>query len=182
MNIEEANEAVEGLKGSLTEYSNEKVTFVNTTDLRTVLTYIAELEIKVANREKIAVGDEVVVVKDDTGIHTWMIGRAGIVVEIEEDSHLFPLIIEFPSKLRARAHYTEVQKLTKAEEPAVVEAKFKIGQKVETLKEIGVVVKVGTVGTVTEIDPLRIHEFEVMFTGGQGTFSFGFDADELKAV
>jgi hypothetical protein len=46
LSIEEskAKEAVEGLKGSLTEYSNERVTFVNTTDLREALAYIADLE------------------------------------------------------------------------------------------------------------------------------------------
>ena len=153
-------------------------------DATALLAYIAELESKGTNREKLAVGDEVVIAKDDSGIHTWMVGRAGVVVEINEDNDKLPVVIEFPSKLRARAHYTEVTKIVKEEEP-VAAAKFKLGQKVETLKEIqaqGMVVKAGTVGTVMEIDPLRVHEFEVMFSGAMGTHSFGFDADELKAV
>ena len=67
---------------------------------------------------------------------------------------------------------------------AVVEAKFKVGQKVEILESIqasGAVVKAGTQGTVVEVDAARMHEFEVMFSGATGTFSVGFDADELKA-
>jgi hypothetical protein len=50
MNTEEleSKESVEGLKDSMTRYSDERTTIVNTTDLRETLEYVAELEGKLS--------------------------------------------------------------------------------------------------------------------------------------
>lgn len=65
MSIEgnKGKEAVAGLVDSMKEYSNEKVTFVNTTDLLEALEYIRKLEVdglkEIDNVSDLKVGDAV---------------------------------------------------------------------------------------------------------------------------
>ncbi len=103
MSIEESKgkEAVEGLKDSMKEYSNEKVTFVNTTDLLEALAYIAELEAKVGEPEKLdadtelAVGDTVrTMISYETVTGDGFPGNSvGTVKEITTDE--YPIKVQF---------------------------------------------------------------------------------------
>jgi len=183
--MSKGKEAVAFLKDSLTEYSNEEVTFVNTTDLRGALAYVEELEAKVPAGpvRPFKVGDKVQEICDETGdekpVGTVVdMGTEGQLVSLENTRHKGRKLFYFDNEIEPYA--------------AVSETTFKVGQKVETTETIQqnkMIVKAGTVGTVVEVrdkyERMRQHkttEFEVMFSGGQGTFSFGFDADELKAV
>lgn len=97
MSIEESKgkEAVEGLKDSLKEYSNEKVTFVNTTDLREALAYIQLLEdkaevVEVDNVSDLTVGD---VVETLTTYSFHDKGSRGIVARIDDSE--YPIRVQF---------------------------------------------------------------------------------------
>lgn len=98
IDVSKGKEAVAGLVDSLQEYSNEKVTFVNTTDLREALQYIQLLEEKaeveeVDNVSDLKVGDQVKTLIDYSFIKT---GALGVVETILPE--------EYPVKVRFKGH------------------------------------------------------------------------------
>lgn len=98
IDVSKGKEAVAGLVDSLQEYSNEKVTFVNTTDLREALQYIQLLEEKaeveeVDNTSDLKVGDQVKTLIDYSFIKT---GALGTVETILPE--------EYPVKVRFKGH------------------------------------------------------------------------------
>lgn len=176
MSIEEAKEAVEGLKGSLKEYNNEKVTFVNTTDLREVLAYVEELEAKVPAEPKRAfkVGDKVQEICDDTGdelpVGTVLsLSATGMHVLLENTRHAGRKLFYYDN---------EVEAFGEKAEPA-----FRIGQKVELVDGFnghGFIVTAGFEGTVREIND--DGTFEVIFSTKSGTMGMRFTEADLKAA
>lgn len=109
MSDNKAVQKLDALYKSVREFPGRTVALSSETAAQ-LLDYIEELEAKVPVYEKFVVGDVVQIIKDDSGIFNWMVGRTGTVVEIKEDDERHPVVIEFPSKLRARAHYTELRR------------------------------------------------------------------------
>lgn len=79
--------------------------------LREALDYIDSLEAKLGIAQTFALGDKVRIVKDTSGMFGWMVGHIGEIVKIDDTSAQFPVVMEFESKLRARVHYTEIEKV-----------------------------------------------------------------------
>lgn len=79
--------------------------------LREALDYIDALEAKDKIEDSFAVGDQVVIIRDNSGIFSWMVGLGGKIVQIDDTNRDSPVLIEFPSKLKARTHYTEIRKV-----------------------------------------------------------------------
>lgn len=172
------NEAVAKLKDLIKRDGifKEHTVVVFTSTLRDVVAYVEELEAKVpAEPERVfKLGDKVQEITD-AAEKPW-----GYVIEERELGQFVKL--ENTNHAGRKLLYYDDEIVPFGDAP---ESKFKVGQKVATLETIQVnrsVIKAGTVGTVIAVDAVRMHEFEVAFTGAQGTFSFGFDADELKAV
>lgn len=175
-NFEKVKEAVGHLRGRLADTDGGFLTDVEVSRqlLRTVVEY-AEERLAGVRERPFKVGDRVQEVCDDTE------KPVGTVTEM---GSLGQYVVLDSGRYANRRIYYYDNEIEPYDEPAV-KPKFRLGQKVETLKEIqvrGMVVKAGTVGIVMEITPLRTHEFEVLFSGSLGTYSFGFDADELKEV
>lgn len=99
MSIDESKgkEAVAGLKDSMTRYSDEMTTIVNTTDLREALDYIAELEAKVPEEfdmvSNLKVGDSVVALVNALSVNK---GERGVVKEIFQEH--YPIKVDYEGR------------------------------------------------------------------------------------